>query len=139
MESNRMDKLMGMLEVIYENIRMLHHNLNGVNFFSAHERMAEYYDKIAEIDDAVVEVAISLGCTEPNMKAAAETYDSLIPGHLYTEREAYEYCYNFFNDLIHEFEGLKDAVPGDVYSEFETYIYWLRIEAEYKLKKALAA
>jgi DNA-binding ferritin-like protein len=133
-----MEKLMAMLKIIYENIQMLHHNVAGNNFFSAHSLMAEYYDKIAEMEDSVVEVGITLGYTEPCMKTAVGMYDCLVEGHAYSEKEVYEYCYNFFEDLIHEFESLKDKVPGDVYSEFESDIYWLRIEAEYKLKKALA-
>lgn len=132
-----MQKLMGMLKVIYENLLMLHHNVCGDEWYSTHEKMAEYYDKIGKMSDSVIETCVSLGVTEPNIESSLKSYPSLIEGHHYTKEEAYQYCYNFFTDLIKQFEAVKAEVPGDVYSEFESDIYWLRIEANYKIAHVL--
>lgn len=132
-----MRKLMGMLKVIYENLLMLHHNLLGGNWFGNHDRIAEFYEEIQKMSDDVIELGISLGFNEPDIKEAIEMYPVIPAGTVINTETAFKFCYNFFKDLLAEFELLKDKVPGDVYSKFEEYMYWLRITAEYKIKHKL--
>lgn len=132
-----MKKVMSMLKVIYENLLMIHHNILGGNWFGNHDRIAEYYEEIQKMSDDIIEVAISLGYTEPDIKEAIEMYPVIPSGSIINTETAFKFCYNFFVDLIKELETLKDQVPGDVYSKFEEYIYWLRITAEYKIKHKL--
>lgn len=132
-----MRKLIGMLKVIYENLLFMHHNSAGPDWGQTHDMLSEYYEKISEIEDEVTEIAISLGISEPSIKDSVNMYVVLPENIKFNNRKAAEYCYNFFKDLMAEFESLKDEVPGDVYSKFEEYIFWLRLTAEYKIKSRL--
>lgn len=132
-----MQKLMGMFKVIYENLLMIHHNLIGPDWFGTHKLIGEWYEEISKMQDDVIEIGIALGYNEPNIKTASDMYPALPEGASISNEMAYKYCYNFFHDLITEFETLKDKVPGDVYSKFEEYIYWLRLTADYKIKHRL--
>ena len=132
-----MNKLMCMLKVIYENIWMIHHNLVGENWFGSHELFGDFYDEIQKMADDVIEIGIALGNVEPDIKEAVEQYPVIPSGSIIDNETAFKFCYNFFEDLIKEFESTKDIVPGDVYSKFEEYIYWLRLTAEYKIKHRL--
>ena len=92
-------------------------------------------DSMADKD--VIEIGIALGNVEPDIKEAVEQYPVIPSGSIIDNETAFKFCYNFFEDLIKEFESTKDIVPGDVYSKFEEYIYWLRLTAEYKIKHRL--
>lgn len=133
----KLENLICLLKVTYEDLTVLHHNVVGDEWFATHEKLAEYYGKIAEMTDATTEVAISLGTIEPSIKTAIAAFPTLEEGATYTRDNAYQYCYNAFQDLINAFEATKAEVPEDVYNNFENFIYWLRIEANYKLSHAL--
>ena len=93
-----------------------------------------------EIQDDVCEIAISLGYDEPTLGSIVGSplpYPSLPKGMKYDSTRAFEFAYNYFVDLMKEFESIKDTVPADVYAHFEEYIYWLRKEANYKIKRRL--
>lgn len=132
-----MKKLMGMLKVIYENLLMVHHNLVGADWFGTHELVGEWYEEIDKMSDNVIELGISLGYPEPNIQESISYYKVLPSEMKFTDVDSYKICYNFFTDLMHEFEAQKDNVPSDVYSKFEEYICWLRLTAEYKIKHRL--
>ena len=94
-----------------------------------------------DIQDDVIEIGIAMGIPEPTFASIMEMgqlpYPGLPSGAKFNNEKAFQYTYNFFNALIEAFEAVKKQVPGDVYSKFEEYIYWLRKEAEYKIQHRL--
>ena len=47
--------LIAYLKITRENLRTLHRHLQGGSWHSDHELLGEYYEKIDEIEDSVVE------------------------------------------------------------------------------------
>lgn len=128
--------LMGAVKVMSDNLRILHRNIVGEHWFAEHEKFDEYYQYMDKLQDDVIEMGLMLDYTEPNIVEASKCYPC-IPGKKYSIREAYEFTYNFFNDLIKIFQECEADVPSDVYSKFEEYILYLRMEANYKIKRLL--
>lgn len=136
-----MENLMILTKILSDNFRVLHRNLVGPSWFGDHEILEGYYKKMDDIQDDVIEIGISMGIPEPTFASIMEMgklpYPGLPSGVKFNNDKAFQYTYNFFNALIEAFEAVKKQVPGDVYSKFEEYIYWLRKEAEYKIKHRL--
>lgn len=132
-------QLISYLKVFGQNIRTLHRHLIGGNWMADHEKLAEYYEKIDDIEDAVVEAAISSGQSDISIKDAISAVD-VLDCREYTSQEAFSIVQKYFIILRKLFEGIKEEnifAPG-IISEFESFEYWLYIEAEYKLKNWLS-
>lgn len=136
-----MENLMILTKILSDNFRVLHRNLVGSSWFGDHEILEGYYKKMDDIQDDVIEIGIAMGIPEPTFASIMEMgqlpYPGLPSGAKFNNDKAFQYTYNFFTALIEAFEAVKKQVPGDVYSKFEEYIYWLRKEAEYKIQHRL--
>lgn len=122
------------LKTTTDNLFILHHHIICDNFFSDHEKIGEYYEKLIEIQDDVIEILISLGEKDISIYDASRICPSLKVQDFLPE-EAFCIISKMFEMLIQGFESTKDLIPSDVYSKFEEYIYWLRKERNYKLKQ----
>ena len=133
-ERDPFEWLVAGLKTTADNLGILHRNLTGEDFFSIHEVFEEYYKKMYEILDDIIEIIIGLGGRELSMYEACRICPSLkVQG--FTSGEAFKLTKKMFEMLINGFERCESTVPGDVYSKFEEYIYWLRKEMSYKINR----
>lgn len=129
--------LMNLTKILSDNIRILHRNLIGTNWFDTHELLEKYYKYIDDVQDDINEIGIMLGLKEQSVLHLIDVYPAVPTPFNFTEVDALQYVYNFFKDLIEAIENVKDDVPGDVYSHLEEYIFFLRKEADYKITQRL--
>lgn len=134
-----LSKVMAISKIIAENIRNLHRNLVGANFFSDHALLEEWYHKMDDISDDIVETGIMLGEKEKSLLNLNGVYASVPEGTNFSNEDVFQYVYNFFHALIDALIDCKSEVPGDVYSHFEEHIFYLRKEADYKIKHRLGS
>ena len=132
----KFQRLMDMTKTISDNIRMIHRNLIGDNWFHTHELLGTWYEYIDTVQDDVIEIGIALGgVVEHN--AGFGDYPKVPVGKKYTEVEAFQYVYNFFNDLANAIVETEDEIPGYYYGQLESYCYYLKKEANFKIKSRL--
>jgi DNA-binding ferritin-like protein len=131
-----MNKLLSTLKVITENLEVLHHNVVGKNFFIVHELLKEYYDKISEITDDLIEIGISIGIKEPHIIEAGNIY-KFLDIKKYTTDESFQILDKFFTDLLNLFIETRKDLPEDILSKFDDYTYYIRKEVNYKIKAEL--
>lgn len=117
-------------------VKYLHHNLVGGNWFSNHERLGDYYNYINQFEDEVVEQAIMLGCQEPSVEEAIQTYPTL-KVQPRDKQETFSQLKIIFDTIVSMVEGAKGGLPADVASKFEEYQNYLRKEADYKVVRDL--
>ena len=127
-----MQWLIAAIKVTADNLGILHRHVIGKDFFNAHSVLEGYYKQMYEILDDVVEAVISLGGRELSMYEACKLCPSLKVQD-FTREEAFSLVIKMFRMLINGFEKAREYIPGDVYSKFEEYIYWMRKECNYKL------
>ncbi len=132
-----MYKLMCSLKVIQDNIRILHRNLKGSNWYGTHEVLEDYYEAIDDIADDVIEIGIMLGIVEPNLSMAVDEYKPFLTSRKYTEVEAYRLLYKMFMDVVELVEQAKPNLADDISSKLEEYQFYCRKEAMFKIKGRL--
>ena len=96
-------------------------------------------DKMDDISDDIVETGIMLGEKEKSLLNLNGVYASVPEGTNFSNEDVFQYVYNFFHALIDALIDCKSEVPGDVYSHFEEHIFYLRKEADYKIKHRLGS
>lgn len=124
-----------MLKIYANNIQVLHRNLVGSNWNSNHERLQEYYEKVQECLDSMIEILMSLGYIEPTLKESLEYVNELEIINRSAE-ESFKIVQEYFQNIIAEMNRL-DNIPDDIVSKMEEYQVWFRLEANYKLKQEL--
>lgn len=127
--------LLKMLKIYSNNIQILHRNLIGNNWNSNHEKLQEYYEKVQNCFDELVELFMSLEYREPSLIESLE-YISEIEIKNRESKESFEIVQTYFRNLIAEMNRLED-IPDDVFNKIEEYQEWFRLEADYKLKQEL--
>lgn len=131
-------KLECALKAYRDGLWIIHHNLKDDDFFAIHERFGDYYDKIGEFADDVIEMGITLGVQEPTLKDVVDAYGVVFPsGHLVNEIEALNFAKSWFDKLYAGFEGIRDQLPKCVESKFDDYENWLYKEARYLIPHRL--
>lgn len=134
---DKFTKINSILKVSEDNLKILHHNLVGGDWFSDHVHLGDYYDKVGEVEDAIIEMGMMNGCADISIKDAVANYEC-ISVQPYDIETAYKFCLKMFNDIVAELEVIKEGLPADCVSEIETYQYWFRLESKYKLIHKLA-
>ena len=134
------ENLVKLTKVMAQNIRTLHRHLAGGNWFGDHELLAEYYEKVDEMEDAFVEICIALDYGDCCICEASESYKILPCDRDYSKKEAFSLVKIYFEKLrevIKEFKASHPELPSGVVSELDNYDYWLFLEGEYKIKRFL--
>ena len=135
---NNYQGLTSYLKIVYQNLGTLHHNLVGKSFFVIHPLLGEWYEKIGEMADDLIERGIPLGYAEPSIKDAVRAYSSEL---LSVENRECEDTIKLtqmnFITLVEKMTMAKDGLPVDVQSKIDEYIYYLRKEADYKMGQYL--
>jgi len=135
--------LIGYLKITSQNLKTLHRHLVGGNWFGDHEKLAEYYEYIDEMEDAVVEISIALGkeCCDMSIADAAEKFAVLSGDKKYKADEAFTLTKIYFEKLQRLVEGFKSEnpdLPSGVVSKLDEYSYWLFLESKFKLSALLS-
>lgn len=132
-----MEKLISMLKIATHNVQVIHRNMYGVGFLSAHELSETYYNYLQERTDELIELFMTLGFNEPGLDKALRTSDSLegekikFTAGLATIRE-------IFQDLMVQIDRTKETLPGDISEVLEDFKVWLRKEANFTLARILS-
>ena len=124
------------LKTSYDNLGILHRNIIGPGFFTVHKILEDYYKKIGEIVDDVVEIGIRLGKRELSITECVKICPSLIISK-FDCIEALRVTQKIFEMLIEGFINCNENMPDDVKSKFDEYIMWLQQEGFYKIKHYL--
>jgi len=75
---NKLNQLLATYQLHYQNLRSLHWNIKGANFFELHLKYEELYNRTQIIIDDVAERILTLGFT-PLSSFSAYIENSLIP------------------------------------------------------------
>lgn len=133
--TNQKERLCGMLKVLTENVKYIHKNVSGINFFETHKNLDEYYELLSDITDELIEVFLAFDdFKEPIF---SENYYQLERATEYSTSRAYAIVQKYFNILIEEMEKVKSEVPSYIISKIEEYQYDLFKIANYMIKQRL--
>ena len=130
--------LISYLKVCTQDLQTLHRHLRSDKFFSEHEQLGDYYDKVGEILDAVIELGLSLGYEDVSIAVGIEKF-GLLDERDYSTKEAFNNVYKEFNNVINIIEIIKPNLTGFVVSKLEEFQYYFQIEANYKIKRMFQA
>ena len=135
---NEYQKLLAFLKITGENLKILHHNLVGGDWFANHEQLGEYYEKIAEIADEATERGLSLGYKEPTISEAVLLFQSdILPAMDRDTRESFAVVSAAFRSIAGMMSAAKAITPPDVQNKLDEWIYSFNFEADYKLARLL--
>lgn len=126
------------LKVCSQNIQTLHRHLRSDNFFKEHEILGEYYQKIDEYIDLVTELGMATGYSDATIKEAVEQY-IVLDGKDYSRKEAFNYVYKAFNEIIDIIDAIIPDLKGYVVNKLEEIQYYLSIEANFKIARMFKA
>lgn len=135
---NEYQKLCAFLKIAKENIAVLHRNLVGGSWFSDHEKLGEYYDKVGEITDELAERGLSLGYKEPTISEALLLFQTdIYPATDREARESFGMTASIFRSIAGLMNAAKAITPPDVQNRLEEWIYWFNYENDYKIARFL--
>ena len=118
------------------NLRTLHRNLESGDWFEIHELLGEYYDKIDEFEDSIVENLMSLGFKDVSL---AKACDNIIEPKSFNEKEALTITKQMFDYILELSKIVRKEInlPSSVAPAFDELENYLQIESNYKIKKYL--
>ena len=130
-------ELAGMLKVITQNLKFLHRNVHGNDFFNTHEHLDEYYKTVDDITDEYIETFLTLdGFYEPSLEESIKYYPeekSSIECDI-----AFALAQKYFNDLVEKFAEIKSTVPDFVSAKIDEWQLTLYKHANYFIQKRLS-
>lgn len=136
-------KLYLSLLTIYENnMRMLHWNLAGKGFHTAHERFGKYYEELGQYMDETAEQLITLGGIPVNVAEAIDIVREsdvdafLIESNRDYDKESANAAAKKMFDQLYAAASEIDDIPDDVEDVFIGHMRYYRIEGTYKLGRA---
>lgn len=132
----KLTKLLQFLKVCYENIFVLHHNIMSANYFSDHEKMAEYYSLIEDIADSAIEHALAINVSEPTIKESIDAFE-VLSTEKRSAKESYEIMYDYFTDICELLDACKSDVPDYFKNLMEEWQAKLMLEADFKIAHLL--
>ena len=108
------------------NMATLHRNLVGDNWFVIHEVLGEYYEKLNDFEDEIVE-----GLKDKSLRGSEE----IIEAKDFTANEALDIAQKIFATLSEGIASLINIVgmPIGLNSVFDEFQKWLHVEGNYKL------
>jgi DNA-binding ferritin-like protein len=134
--------LMCVLKARYEDFKIYHHMLAGGNWLQDHELLGKYYDEVAGMSDAIIELLMQYGRVEPTWTEVLQNVDTV------TEVTAVDADYAFykvregFGEIIHWIRATRDdeslGLSDGAKSELDAKAYELELECQYKLSRRLA-
>lgn len=135
---NEYEKLCAYLKIVYSNLFSLHHNLVGGNWYGDHEHLGDYYEKVGEILDKLVERGLSLGYKEPSISEAVMLFSKeVLPCQDREKEESFGCVFEAFRSAAIMMRTAEAIVPPDVQNKLQEWEYELNFEADYKISRLL--
>lgn len=138
---NALQQLVCRMKIGQQDLQTLHHYLIGGKgeWLPAHEMLNDFYEKIGEMTDDLVEIGLSVGVEEPNIQQAVNTYTPMA-GKPVGVSDALTAAYQTIIDIADMMQEISNGLDDEqryIQSQMDSYIYDLRKTAEYKLKRAI--
>lgn len=129
-EDNAPEKLIATIKAVGINLRTLHRNLTGGNWFTIHELVGDWYDQLDELEDKIVENLISLGSFDVKIDT-----DAIIEPKEFTEEEVLQLIRGMFDSLMNLSTATRQTIelPTSVAPVFDELENFLQVEGKYKL------
>lgn len=135
---NEYEKLCAYLKIVYCNLFSLHHNLVGGNWYGDHERLGDYYQKIGDMLDELVERGLSLGYKEPSINDAVIAFSNdILPCQDREKGDSFGYVLEAFRSAAGLMKSAETIVSPDVQNKLQEMEYDLNFEADYKIERLL--
>ena len=98
--------------------------------------LGDYYDKIDEFEDSIVENLMSLGFKDVSL---AKACDNIIEPKSFNEREALTITKQMFDYILELSKIVRKEInlPSSVAPAFDELENYLQIESNYKIRKYL--
>lgn len=128
-------KLQALLIVHQYNFRILHWNVIGVDFDPVHELMSQYYSKLDEFIDSVVEISVMCGEDIISVMDAVATKSifTISSKRKYESKEVFKISRALFEEILEGIdEAINDCEHDDVKDELKIIQFWIRKELSYK-------
>ena len=135
---NEFERLCAMLKIAYENIVVLHHQVIGRNWKTAHEWMEEIYEAVQKCGDDMTEAGIMLGYREASIADAVLAFQGdVLTAEPRDKNATYMAAQGILRTLCGMIEAAKADAPPDVQNRLDEYAYDFNITANYKLARAM--
>ena len=131
----KLNKLLADYQIYYQNLRALHWNVKGVQFFMLHEKYEGFYNEAAETIDEIAERILMIGGKPLHTLASFLEQAELKEAEYNTEgRKGVEvvlensrYLLKCFNEILNEAEGDEGTVAmlSDLIASTEKRIWML--------------
>lgn len=127
--------LLKMLKVYNHNVQILHRHLIGENWFGNHKVLGNYYEHIQEDIDELCELGLSIEVDEPTIQESLNAYDELEIKNR-DSKESFKITKDYFNIIVAQINRIKN-VPDDVINKLQEKQEYYRVEADFKLFRAV--
>lgn len=137
---NAFQQLICKMKVSCHDLQTLHRHLSGGEgqWFTIHELLDEYHEKVAEMTDDLIEIGMSVSIPEPGIAEAVKAYKPMQAKNR-NPRETLNDIRVLFTDIADMMQAIGTQLDDDqryIQSKLDEYIYYLRKEADYKLAMA---
>lgn len=134
---NAWQRLIAILKIVTENIRVLHRNLEGGEWFPVHEKLGEYYATIDDIADDLIEIGLGQGIPETTIQEAIKIYKP-ITADPRNAKTSLTLVKGYFTDIVALMMEIADDIEEEyIADKLRTYVEQLIKEAEYKMARAI--
>lgn len=125
------------LKVTSLNLKTLHRNLTGGDWFVIHPLIGDYYAKIDEFEDTIIENLMPLGVKD--IEVRFDERAPIIEARNYEEHEAMGLTKAMFDNILNLTQEVRKEIdiPTSVAPIFDEIENWLHVESNYKLNKYL--
>ncbi len=134
---NDFERLIAFLKIAQDNMAILHRHLTSrEGWFSGHEKLGEWYEKIgAQLDD-LAELGLMSGRVEPTLKDAVELYsDKIINAYNRNYDETMNAAADIMRDIAKMMISISEG-PPDIIKRLQNDGYkWNKI-ANYMIARA---
>lgn len=134
-------KLEEMVKVYEKNVETLHRHLIGQNWFGDHEQLEDYYNHLFGDVDLLAELGLAWGVEEPTMLESYKYYQELEIKDR-DAKDSYTIVKGYFDDIVAQINRITlrmetDNIPADVINKLQELQIYYRVEATFKLSRAI--
>lgn len=134
---NTFETLIAQLKISVQDMGVLHRNLVGTGWEQTHKQLEDYYGRLGEITDDMIEVGISQGIEEISIAEAVMNI-TVLTVESRTEPESLVIVQRILTDIAEAMDGVMEEIEdGWIISKLEAYQEWLCKEADYKIAQRL--
>ena len=136
---NEFERLLAFMKISYQSLGTLHRHLSGSPaWFSVHSELADWYEKLSEQLDDLIEVGLALSYRDPSIKDAVLMFGGdLAESAPVSCEQALRRAMEIFRSVSGMMGAARPIVPINVQAKLDEYGYdWDKI-ANYMIAHAL--